>query len=552
MAVLFGYGTVHLTKQINEINELWISFKSQNTEKARLINSLHGRLGYGGMIHDFKNYVLRKDFSHFVKLQQSMGAAQSIVKQYYALSSTPAEKLVLNDMQDMLDNYQVSLELVRQEITKGSTSQEIDQQVKIDDSRALRGLQVLRSEIVSKYEYYKDKQQKPVLAADLRIELGYGGMIHSFKNYILRYEKKYRDNALKSITNAELIINNYYNLQPSSGEKTALQDIQLVLTKYKSNIKLIDEGVANNLSPEDIDEKVIINDSYALRGLIALDQDIINQIEAKSEQLSYRIVNISQTERSNTIVIIVLIIIIAIFIYWVFSSKIIHPVKQISRIMSEMAHGNLDVNLDWYSQIVKNEQTELGKMECSLQIFKDNEKKRRVAEDELRQLALTDSLTGLANRNQFEKRYYEMVSLAKREEKILAFLAIDLDKFKPINDNYGHLAGDEILKSVAKNLTLAFRETDLIARLGGDEFAVILYDPENIENVKIAAERLMALIPMPVPFGKDMLSVGASIGIALHNHEDECNLEILMSNADKALYQAKDAGRNTYRIHEQA
>jgi len=550
VASIFGYGTIHLTGQVNEINSSWISFKSQHTEKARLINSLHGRLGYGGMIHDFKNYILRKDFEHFVKLQQSMGAAQTIVKQYFALSSTPAEKLVLNDIQSMLDNYQAGVELVRDEISKGSKSQKIDNLVRIDDSLALRGLQVLHGEIIAEHEYFNDKQQKPVLAADLRIELGYGGMIHSFKNYILRKEKKYREKALSSIINTENIINKYYQLSPSTGEKTALEDIQFVLMKYKKNIELIDKGIKNKSSPEEIDNQVKINDSYALRGLITLDQDIINQIEKKSERLTLMINNIIKVERFNGIAIIVFIILVAIFIFWFFSKKIILPVKNISEIMHEMAKGNLDVELDSYKKYNKNNQTELGKMDNSLRIFRENEKRRREAEEEIRKLALSDPLTGLANRNQFEKRYYEMVALAKRDEKPLAMLALDLDKFKPINDEYGHSAGDEILKAVASNLILAFRETDLIARLGGDEFAVILYAPENIESVEKAAKRVIALIPTPIVFGKDMLSVGISIGIALHSYEDEDNLELLMKNADNALYQAKEAGRNTYCVHE--
>jgi len=551
VASVFTYGTIHLTGQVNEINRSWVDFKSQHAEKARLINSLNEKLGYGGMIHNFKNYILRKDFDHFLKLQQSMSAARVIVKQYFSLSSTPAEKLVLSDIQTMLDNYEKAIYLIREKTSQNATSREIDQLVKVDDSLALRGLDVLHGEIIAEYEYYSDKQQKPVLAADLRVELGYGGMIHSFKNYILRKEKKYRDKALASIVKIEEIIKSYYKLTPSTGEKTALQDISVVLTKYKNNIKLIDEGVKNDLLPELIDKQVKINDEYALRGLLTLDQDIIKQIEQKSEELSHMITSVIRVERINSIFIITFIGSIAFFIFWVFSKKIIYPVKRMSVIMSEMAEGNLDIDLNVYNTKNNDIQTELGKMDQSLRVFRENEKRRREAEDEIRRLALTDPLTGLANRNQFEKRYYEMISLAKREEKLLAFLSLDLDKFKPVNDEYGHLAGDEILKSVAKNLILAFRETDLIARLGGDEFAVILYDPESVKSVEKAAQRVISLIPTPIPFGKDLLSVGVSIGIAMQRPEDEDNLELLIRNADKSLYQAKEAGRNTYCIHNE-
>ena len=163
-------------------------------------------------------------------------------------------------------------------------------------------------------------------------------------------------------------------------------------------------------------------------------------------------------------------------------------------------------------------------------------------------LALSDPLTGLANRNKFETGINEMVVLANREEKNIALLALDLDKFKPINDEYGHAAGDLILKAVANNLLLIFRETDLVARLGGDEFSVVLYAADDLEMIKKTLQRVIALIPTSVPYGKDKLSVGVSIGVALQPHNANFDLDILMNNADMALYQAKEGGRNTYRI----
>lgn len=550
IATGFGYSTAHITGQVQEIQDSWTSFKSQNNEKARLINSLYEALGYGGMIHDFKNYILRKDFDHFVKIERSMGAAQSVVKQYFALSSSPAEKLVLNDIQSMLDNYQASIELIREKSSKGSSSSEIDDLVKINDRLALRGLSVLHGEITAEHNYFKNKKNKPVLAAALRVELGYGGMIHSFKNYILRNSSDDKNKALNSIENVRRIIHDYHQLNASTGERTALEDILDVSNKYKRNIDLIDQGIKDKLSPEQIDALVKITDLHALRGLRTLDQDIIKQIENKSEQLSLMIEDISEKERTNGLAVIFSTIFIAAFIYWVFSQKIIHPVQRMSKIMFEMSRGNLDVDLDEDKNGVNNDRTELGVMDQSLHVFRENDLKRREAEKEIRRLALTDPLTGLANRNQFEKKYCEMIALSKREEKHIALLALDLDKFKPINDEHGHAAGDLILKEVAKKLTNIFRETDLVARLGGDEFSVILYGVENIDGVEKTVKRLMALIPTPVLFGKDMLSVDISVGIVMHEHGDEDNLSLLMKNADAALYEAKDAGRNRCKVFQ--
>jgi len=548
-ASVFGYSTIHLSKKFSQIEVSWSSYKSQKNGKARLNNSLYGALGYGGMIHNFKNYIIRKDFDTFVKLERSMGAAQGLVKQYFALSSSAAERLALNDIQSMLDDYQKNVNLIRKEIKSGNLSSKIDALVKVDDKLALRGLKVLSDEIISEHGYFKDERNKPVLAAVIRSELGYGGMIHAFKNYILRKDKKYKEIALRSIENIDLTIKKYLKLNISAGEKTALEDIMNTLGKYESNFEKIDQLIEKNLTPEEIDNQVRVDDSYALRGLQTLDQDIINQIDQKSVHLSSLLKDVSYQENINGVVVITSTILIAIFIFLIFSRKIINPVKKISEVMFEMAHGNLDAYPEDRTNNNGYDNTELGNMEASLHIFKTNEIKRREAEEEIRKLALTDPLTGLANRNQFEKKYYEMIAFGKREEKSLTLLAIDLDNFKPINDEYGHAAGDLILKSVAKNLLLTFRETDLVARIGGDEFSVIMYGAEDIKGVVKTVERLIALIPSPVSFGKDTLSVGVSVGIAQHIYENDDSLDLLMQNADKALYKAKESGKNTYSVY---
>jgi diguanylate cyclase (GGDEF)-like protein len=551
IALIHGYSSIHVAEEIDEIQQSWSAFRSQNNEKARLVNSLYQVLGYGGMIHNFKNYILRKDFSHFIKVERSMGAAQAVVKQYIALGTSPTEKLVLSDIQTTLDHYQQAIILVRENMSDDSKSIEIDNLAKVDDELALRGLKLLQNEIISLHPFFADRTNKPVLASALYAEFGYGGMIHSFKNYILRRDVKHKKNALNSIVNIEGIIDEYKQLSPTTSEKTALEDITSVLKKYKSNIEVIDQGIEKKWSPEKIDTQVKISDTYALRGLKAIEQDIIYQIEKKSELLGVLIQDVHNREKQNAIIVITSTIFIAFFIYWVFTTKIISPVKNISRVMLKMSKG--DINTPIYPQELRfeDDNTELGQMHSSLQVFKDNEIKRQIAEEKITRLALSDPLTGLANRNKFETSINEMVVLAKREEKLIALLALDLDKFKPINDEYGHAAGDLILKAVANNLLLIFRETDLVARLGGDEFSVILYGPDNIESITKTLQRVIALIPTSVSFGKDKLSVGVSIGVAFHQHNDNFDLDVLMNNADTALYQAKDAGRNTYRIFEQ-
>lgn len=551
IAFIHGYVSVRASKQIEEIQQSWTAFRSQNDEKARLINSLNQVLGYGGMIHNFKNYILRKDFTYFTKSEQSMGAAQSVVKQYIALGTSPTEKLVLSDIQTMLNNYQKAILLIRENIEAKNTSIEIDSLVKVNDDLALRGLKLLQGEIIAKHPFFANRLNKPVLASALYAEFGYGGMIHLFKNYILRHDIQDKKNLLNAINKIETLASEYNALTPTVGEQTALEDILFVLNKYKSHIDIIDQGIEKNLSPEEIDLQVKTNDIYALRGLKTLEQDIIYQIEKKSDLLGLLIEDVYNKEQQSAIVVITATILIAIFIFWVFTSKVINPVKNISKVMLKMSQGEVNIAINPAKVLYENDNTELGQMHNSLKVFKENEIKRQIAEEKITRLALTDPLTGLANRNKFEHSINEMITLAKRDKNIVALLALDLDKFKPVNDEYGHAAGDLILKAVANNLLLIFRETDLVARLGGDEFSVVLYAPDSIESIKRTLQRVITLIPTSVPYGKDQLSVGVSIGVAIQHYDTVFDLDVLMNNADSALYQAKESGRNTYKIFDE-
>jgi diguanylate cyclase (GGDEF)-like protein len=155
--------------------------------------------------------------------------------------------------------------------------------------------------------------------------------------------------------------------------------------------------------------------------------------------------------------------------------------------------------------------------------------------------ATHDPLTGLANRALFNERL-------ERSSLPLALLALDLDRFKHVNDTLGHEAGDDLLKQVASRLRAVVRETDLIARLGGDEFMVLVDKTADRATLADLADRIVRTIGEPFKLGRDIANIGVSVGIAtaLSNERDD-----LVSRADFALYEAKESGRNTYRVFDE-
>ncbi len=176
---------------------------------------------------------------------------------------------------------------------------------------------------------------------------------------------------------------------------------------------------------------------------------------------------------------------------------------------------------------------------------------RKLAESTIRRLAFYDPLTDLPNRRLLRERLERAVIWSRREESLAALLYIDLDRFKTVNDTLGHGIGDALLKAVSVRLAHCVREEDTIARLGGDEFAVVLGNVHGSEEAATVAEKIIEIMEAPFPLGGHEVFASASIGISLYP-TDSTDLDTLLKNADIALYQAKDLGRNTFQFYSES
>jgi diguanylate cyclase (GGDEF)-like protein len=184
---------------------------------------------------------------------------------------------------------------------------------------------------------------------------------------------------------------------------------------------------------------------------------------------------------------------------------------------------------------------------------------RKRSEERIRFLAHFDSLTGLSNRLRFQEQLKRACDVAASSGAQMALLYLDLDHFKRINDTLGHAAGDQLLQGVAELLLEHVRDSDVVSRgvepeaaaevcrLGGDEFAVLLSRIQDPEDAGLVAGRILGALPSPMQAGGYEVSSTASIGIALYP-SDGSDAETLVKHADRALYQAKEAGRNAFRF----
>lgn len=200
----------------------------------------------------------------------------------------------------------------------------------------------------------------------------------------------------------------------------------------------------------------------------------------------------------------------------------------------------------WISLSIRAVRNDMGVLEAIEGIAVDvTEKKRSVQELSVR--ANTDPLTGLANRTHMEQSLEHMLAQAKRSQKNVGVLFIDLDKFKPINDTYGHEAGDTLLREVSSRLKVRLREADLAARMGGDEFVIILWDIRSVEDLYRVGRPLLEELNKPYTWEGRELRIGASIGGCIFPDHGNTPGELLRC-ADKAMYGIKQSGKNALHI----
>lgn len=715
---MLGIGAVVLEKNITLIDNTWELYQTDRSEKFRLESSLRAAIGYGGMIHDFKNFILRHEDNHMASIHKHIGSAEAIIQQYRLHHLTNAELTALDDIQRVIFAYEKAHVQVDYFFKQGYSITQLDSLIKIDDEPALRGLQTLHQEVRSPYTS-KTPLSKARVNADLRAAIGYGGMIHYFKNYVLGHDLKYIEKVKLKLQQAYNAIAQYRSLEPNNAETLALNDIEITLQNYGSNLNVISQLITTETNISEIDQAIRIDDYKALRGLRIIEQEIHQQIDKHDTTVSQALKLVKNTSGIGTWGVFSLLLTIFIFVSWLIQAKVIKPILYLTNSMIKLANNDLSVKIE------KNtHDNELGDMARTVNVFKENmierhltemelekankeltvqlnslhklreqstqqttqaleladglaearksaEKSTRRAEEnelrvtsvlnsvrdsiitintkgiiesanpateaifgyhpteligknisilvsepykskhdgyltrfatkgstrdiskpieqtaerkdgtlfkveiilstiifanetkiigvirdvtdrkqweyELKKLAMTDPLTNLANRNQYNQKLTEAAALSQRNKQPFALLLLDLDKFKPVNDIYGHQVGDLLLQHVAKTLIKCCRETDVVARLGGDEFAIILPSSQHKLETETLSLRIIEQVSQPLIIQEHTIQISISIGISIFPNLSD-DLETLQSQADTALYQAKRSGRNTYQV----
>lgn len=722
------YGMWSIQNRLLRVDDLWHQYQVDRSEKPRLQSNLRKAIGYGGMIHNFKNYIIRHDPHLLNRLHENFGAARATLAQYSELNNSSVEQAAIQDILSVIKNYELALKLATPLVNTKTSIKEIDKKIKVDDKLGLRALSVLQNEIdvqensqLKKADLNRKRiKSKGRLISNLRATIGYGGMIHKFKNYVIRQEPEQVEEIESNFQNVWNAIKDYHAHDLNSSEKQALEDISQTMKNYHANIIRIHKMISQKKSAKKIDKVVIVDDAYALLGFSILEKQISLQTAESATEVNATLHKINSSINRIGATILSLLVSMIFLSLWLMLKQIIKPVKRLTNVMTDLANDQLDIkiqgmestneigamaravntfkenslrrkaaedelgksNLELNKQIDKVERLRLNAQEQAsnamslaenlsdarvaaenarsqaeseqnkIQIILDtvqdgiisadeNAKitsfnpaaeaifgymakevigenvsilmptkmrpshkeffkgflqgskmrapnmtveqvgqhkngrqfpieiklnsmkidgqlnfttvirditERKAAEEEINRLAMSDPLTGLANRNQFQQRLREAIHMADRHKEKFVLMMMDLDKFKPVNDQYGHLIGDDLLVNIAKKLNTVFRAIDTVARFGGDEFAVIVTALHKNEDALPSIKRILASMAEPIDISGNNIDIGISIGISVYP-DDSADAESLINLADKALYIAKEQQGNSYHFY---
>lgn len=363
---------------ISESQHAWSDFRSQTEPKADALSEIKRYIGYGGMVHQFKNYVLRKDEQRIGKVQTAVGGILAALDQYAASNPSPQEMEALKNIRQTAQFYLANLSEVERLAAEGKTSSEIDGLVKINDSSALDGIQVLTSVVRSEKPEGSGKS-KTALQGEIRAALGYGGMVHQFKNYLLRQDSSRIEKIRTNINAAFGTIEEYLELPLLPDERQALLDIKDVVVQYSNGLNRAIELVADGNSSEQIDQTVKVNDGPALEGLQTLGVQIAKDTIEAGRVLTTNLDEVEDVARFTVWIAIATGLMLATLVYVVLFGQIIAPIRRVTSSMCTLSKGDLQVELP------PETKNEIGEMVVAVRIFKENALRNKALEAEQEQ-----------------------------------------------------------------------------------------------------------------------------------------------------------------------
>ncbi|CAM3946368.1 GGDEF domain-containing protein [Pseudoalteromonas byunsanensis] len=471
---LFYWNTVAVQKS-EQLNSNWQQITSSNLEKAVLLAKLDQSMGYGGFIHHFKNYVLRRDSSYLLSVQTDLAKVYDHIHALRKLKLSDEEISAIDIIESTVRTYAQKFSEVQSERFKRLGVEQLDEQVRVDDYSAERAQESLRASLRNSYEH------------------------------ALILQAKLRNETLSTIRLGAFVVSPI----------VCFAAILNMIALWRIAVLFRERDVLFEVTPDSIlycdKQGHITHVNKAMEELFGYSKAQLLSMKVEDlipESNRTRHINLRQGYSGN--------------------SKLRHSKKDGLSIIGLHRNGTL-LPLDIAIASVNH-----GAKDFSIAIVRDI-----TQEEELVIKAERDYLTGVYNRRHAYSLLEDELIRANRYRRALSVLLIDLDNFKPLNDQQGHLAGDMALKHLCEFLTGSARPTDVIGRWGGDEFLIVCPETAHLSAMSFA-QRLVKEFAEQAEHGLTL-----SIGVVAYDFvSDQLSANDCVDQADAALYRAKSRGRD--------
>jgi len=367
VGVVFVVSAALVRSKVADSQVYWGHYQDISSPKDRALNSLVSNLGYGGMIHQFKNYVLRKDSKRLGRIRAAAGAAQGALNAYQAVGVSAEEQAAIKAISGVIANYTAKTDVVARMVAEGKTSRQIDKTVKISDKPALEGIKVLKATVLAQRRSDQGVETKIELLVGLREALGYGGMIHQFKNYVLRQDAPRVAKIRARVASAREIMVKFNSLGVNERETKALAAISAVVSAYDKNTGLVEGLVAKGSTVEKLDKSVKISDGPAIKGFDVLVGEIAAQTRAEQQQLTGNLESATLLSLIIMVVAVVSSLGLTALTGWVLLIRIVRPTMAMTKQMNMLSEGDLSVEVSGLGR-----DDEIGDMAKAVEVFKQN------------------------------------------------------------------------------------------------------------------------------------------------------------------------------------
>ncbi|MGB0682137.1 MAG: diguanylate cyclase [Magnetovibrionaceae bacterium] len=520
---------LHARDQIDASHKRFAAFEDLNHEKHDLLADLQSAVGYGGLIHNFKNFVLRQDSETQDRLERDFDTVAALITQYGTLSLSTPERDALDVVQQTFQAYRERANIAETLMANNAPITEIDRAIEVDDQQTIEAFQVMHAEL--------DQQglaQESILADAISeglTEISYSLLTIPVMVgaafvilFLMRRMKHKMDRLQQEEQRLKATEARFANLVEGSLQGILVhRDLKPIFANQAFARMMGFESAAEVLALEDISVLFGRAQGEEFKALHKhLQSGDIPSWECRSQanHADGRAIWVEEVLRT---------------VDWDGVPAVQGAYLDITeRVESE---STMEIERDR----VEENAVELVRMAEDLDVaLKLSEERQR----ELHRLSISDPLTGVYNRRYFmECGDDEQARLKRTPGQMLAIAMLDIDHFKNINDTHGHAAGDDALRAFSSACLETLREIDVFGRLGGEEFAVILPN-SNREGAEIACERLREAASKIVVEGPNgPFGFTVSIGLCLDDTGDS-SFEALLGTADEALYEAKEGGRN--------